>query len=615
MTTIRRFPVDVRPGHLETRQSYLRRVLHANHEPTPQIAHRGRISAQLARSGRDLSHLDTAIAVTHADGSSCTQCAGVLSERHRCLLCARGADIVQSPHLDQLVCERHSRWIGLGPVDTQRSVGNDHVRAHRVFRKLQRQGRADARLYLLVSSTLSATESEADVFPATVAVIRVLTDTSFLRVFLDRRRDYVAAFAALGAQLDPITDHSTELRTQIWHYLRAIFVRLHRAQLTQSNPEPGWNHEFPFDPAALATLGKGTPEPFSGFLRASGTSPAAANRALLDQGLLPSHPSGVRGHHVGLCAAGHDMPANGNRNQPRCPICLPRFVKPGENDITTKAPALTAQFDVARNAGLHPESFSAGSNQKVWWLCPHAGHSYDATPSNRIANRQECPLCLNRRHVAGVNDLASTHRELVEAEWNPANSILPTETHANDPRQLRFICAEGHSYRARVVDRTSGKGCPECNTRILRSGKASLLDTHPDLIKEWFWSLNRARRPEQFTAGSKEDVWWMCPRGHSFKQRIERRTRGNYGCGKCAKRTLDPEYNSIAATDDGLISEWHAHANELGPTETMSSTSHFWWHCSAASHDYEQTVANRRKSHGCPACPPKDRILNRLAVS
>ena len=121
----RRFPIPVRPFHLETLESYGRRVLAINGEPA-DLAHRlGLVSRRTldavawlevleAKTGRDLRRLiDPPRLRGHLDGAGCVRCSALIPNRAACTACARGDHVTQHGHFGVPVCLRHKRWIGM----------------------------------------------------------------------------------------------------------------------------------------------------------------------------------------------------------------------------------------------------------------------------------------------------------------------------------------------------------------------------------------------------------------------------------------------------------------------------------------------------------------------
>ncbi len=64
----------------------------------------------------------------------------------------------------------------------------------------------------------------------------------------------------------------------------------------------------------------------------------------------------------------------------------------------------------------------------------------------------------------------------------------------------------------------------------------SLATKFPEIANEWHPTKNGNLKPENFSYGSREKIWWLCPNGHSFQQLITNRTAHNQGCPICAKQ-------------------------------------------------------------------------------
>ena len=62
------------------------------------------------------------------------------------------------------------------------------------------------------------------------------------------------------------------------------------------------------------------------------------------------------------------------------------------------------------------------------------------------------------------------------------------------------------------------------------------LSSYPELVKEWHPTKNGDLTPEDFTYGSGKKVWWLCPKGHEWETKINKRTRKDKptGCPNCS---------------------------------------------------------------------------------
>ena len=58
-----------------------------------------------------------------------------------------------------------------------------------------------------------------------------------------------------------------------------------------------------------------------------------------------------------------------------------------------------------------------------------------------------------------------------------------------------------------------------------------LLSEYPELLREWHPTKNGELKPEDFTHGSGEKVWWLCPKGHDYDAVIGSRTNKTHFAG------------------------------------------------------------------------------------
>ncbi|WP_426516779.1 zinc-ribbon domain-containing protein [Diaminobutyricibacter sp. McL0618] len=312
-----------------------------------------------------------------------------------------------------------------------------------------------------------------------------------------------------------------------------------------------------------------------------------------------------------LCAAGHHTIVHELvdsdrrlRRTPECTICSGRTVVAGINDLHSFDPAVGAEIDevLSRCTAI---DVSHASSRELAWTCP-VGHRYWATVNNRVLNHTGCPWCYGRV-LPGVTDLTTTHPH-VAAELDDSTRDALHLT-ANSEYKLHWKCGAGHTYSMRVVARVKLDMCPECQKERNATEGDNLTCTHPDVAKHWHPARHGDRRPEHFTHGSRETMWWICDFGHEYPQRIERRTKG-IGCSVCARRRLVPGVTDLASQEPVMVLEFHPYKNgPLEPREVFPSDTKFHWRCLAANHLTHQTVQHRRQSFGCTECDQDDRIL------
>ena len=177
------------------------------------------------------------------------------------------------------------------------------------------------------------------------------------------------------------------------------------------------------------------------------------------------------------CARGHSWKASvASRVSQKigCPVCGGKTVMKGFNDLETLYPALAAEWDPEKNAGLTPDQVTVASNRKVWWRCP-LGHSYVSIIGSRSLRGYGCPYCAGRRVLAGFNDLASRN-PMVAAQWHPTlnGSLTPEMVTVGSHRKVWWQCPNGHVWQAAIQSRTGKRpcGCPACAGMLSESRRA-----------------------------------------------------------------------------------------------------------------------------------------------
>ena len=119
----------------------------------------------------------------------------------------------------------------------------------------------------------------------------------------------------------------------------------------------------------------------------------------------------VSGSHQTLWwrrSLGHEWRAeivDRTRGSNGCPYCGNKKVLAGFNDLASIEPEIAAEWHPTLNGALTPEMVTAGSNRKVWWICPD-GHVWRTAISNRTnaKKRTGCPVC--------AGNVSQKHRHL-----------------------------------------------------------------------------------------------------------------------------------------------------------------------------------------------------------
>lgn len=265
-----------------------------------------------------------------------------------------------------------------------------------------------------------------------------------------------------------------------------------------------------------------------------------------------------------------------------CPFCGNRKVLAGYNDLATTHPLIAAEAK-----GWDPTSVIAGSARRMRWRC-ELGHEYESTPASRIRGTR-CPVCTNRRVLAGYNDLATTHPDLsAQADgWDPTTLV------AGSKARKQWRCEAGHAWTASVSERARrNSGCPRCANRSDPRRQGRLDVANPEVAAQAHgWD------PSTLTAGSSQKRSWRCAYGHVWEARVNHRTRGT-DCPVCTKRVIIPGVNDLATTHPALAAQaigWDPRLLGSGTPQKKL------WRCELG-HDWTARVDVRAAGAGCPFC-------------
>ena len=217
---------------------------------------------------------------------------------------------------------------------------------------------------------------------------------------------------------------------------------------------------------------------------------------------------------------------------------------------------LLNQWDKAKNGTATPQTVSAGSKKKAWWVC-EKGHVWEARIDSRTAKRKHgCPVCSGKQVLPGYNDLAS-QRPDIAARWHPTKNgeLSPQNIAPCSSRKVWWLCEKGHEYQALV--RTQGRearksGCPYCVGKKVLAGFNDLATTQPKIAAQWHPERNGQLTPQTVTAGSNKKAWWVCEEGHVWQAVINNRAgKLKNGCPVCAGRVKEPGMLRYVDITDG----------------------------------------------------------------
>lgn len=146
----------------------------------------------------------------------------------------------------------------------------------------------------------------------------------------------------------------------------------------------------------------------------------------------------------------------------KCPYCSGITLLKGFNDFATTQPQLAEEWS-DRNLPLMPDMINEKSRKNVWWKCRECGNEWKSVVYARIKGTT-CLVCADRAVLPGYNDLATTDAYLLD-EWDYEKNkdITPTAVSRNSMKSVWWKCSLGHSWKAKIYERTvEEKGCSVC---------------------------------------------------------------------------------------------------------------------------------------------------------
>ena len=297
--------------------------------------------------------------------------------------------------------------------------------------------------------------------------------------------------------------------------------------------------------------------------------------------------------------------------------CLKFRSMKSDNNLVKQYPQIKEWWDYEENGKALPEEFTIHSAKRMHFICPSCGaKTYrritDAFTIEANSGKPilfNCPYCRNKKALAGYNSLLDTNPELAK-EWSDNNDLKASEVLPTSSSRVQWVCPTCRGkYYAAIRDRKVGDdACPYCQNDKLLPGYNSLLDTNPELAKEWSDSNNLKASEVLPTSWSR--VKWVCPtcRGE-YSAIIRERKVGDDACPYCRNDKVLAGFNSLQDKNPKLAEEW-SDSNNLKASEVLpTSWSRVKWVCPTCRGEYSAIIRERKVGDdACPYCR-NDKVL------
>ena len=282
----------------------------------------------------------------------------------------------------------------------------------------------------------------------------------------------VCEFRVLSPGINDLATTHPELSKE-WHSTKNANKKPY--ELTSRSSTNVWwlgncGHEWKNPVSRRALKGKGCPicansQVLSTFNDLATTHPSIAGEwhPTKNGSLLPSQFTyGSNAKIWWIDEFGHEWQTTiRGRQQNSCPICSSSVVLTGLNDLASQAPGVARGWDYDKNKDVTPETITAYTHVKQWWLC-EKNHSWEATVGSRVQGAK-CPYCVGTKVLSRFNDLQHLNPTLA-ATWHPTeNTKTPQEVGLGSHYRAKWVCPKHGTWEAVVKDRVGKKsGCPSC---------------------------------------------------------------------------------------------------------------------------------------------------------
>jgi hypothetical protein len=80
-----------------------------------------------------------------------------------------------------------------------------------------------------------------------------------------------------------------------------------------------------------------------------------------------------------------------------------RLIKKVTGSLYEIHPDIAKEWDYEKNYPITPKNIKPRTRKKFWWVCPAKGHSYPASPDNRVGNGSRCPYFYGNKKFIKLN--------------------------------------------------------------------------------------------------------------------------------------------------------------------------------------------------------------------
>lgn len=270
-------------------------------------------------------------------------------------------------------------------------------------------------------------------------------------------------------------------------------------------------------------------------------------------------------------------------------------------DKTQRASELEKEYDPTKN--VLPFNKIAKS-RKYWWIGSKCGHNWEASYANRERLGAGCPYCAGSKTLKGFNSFSIKYPDKAKLFHPSKNDVEVDDIPMSSKEEYWWLEDCGHEYKATLERKGRLSKCQVCINRIIVPGINDLATLRPDLASEWDFDKN-ILAPTEVSTGKNINVWWICPRNHSWYGNINERNSRSLQCKICASPIKGE--TDLFTTDPHLINKWDWKKNNeigLNPYELSFGSEKVAYWKDECGHSFDMSIALRtnKMKCGCPYC-------------
>lgn len=193
-----------------------------------------------------------------------------------------------------------------------------------------------------------------------------------------------------------------------------------------------------------------------------------------------------------------------------------------------------AKYWSSKNYPLTAEQVYSRGKKIVWWKCEKCGIDYELMVKERTRKEtlesetaNGCP-CGGTKVVNDKNNLIAQRGESVKDFWDyEKNDSDPSDYRPYSREEVWFKCRRGHSFKEQIVKVWGNKRnkkirCGVCKDLffIEKNNNDNLLAKRGKSVKTYWDYDKNDLDPQDYTPASQSEVWFRCPDGHSFREKI-----------------------------------------------------------------------------------------------